>query len=303
VLSTIFLGGTVVAVFVFLRLHLRPWTALVAASLVAFSPLLGGMARRILLDSAVAFLTVATAFCFYQVLKTRSAGWLVAYGAFLFWLLVAKETALLLLPVLAGYAAWWRFRAERHADLRPLATATALAGAASLAAYVALCGNLAAVVALARLLFASPAANAYALAYNSGPWFRYLVDLASVSPAAVVLAIGFSFHILVSRKGKAGSVEGFLVAFLVGLIAVYSVAIKNVRYILPAEVPLRALAACAVASVLDARPRRGLALGLAVLVLVAIAVDVTLFHRIFIAGAVYDPVTDGVLRALEMLPR
>lgn len=42
VLSTVFLGGTIVAVFAFLRLYLRPWTALVAASLVSFSPLLGG---------------------------------------------------------------------------------------------------------------------------------------------------------------------------------------------------------------------------------------------------------------------
>lgn len=224
-------------------------------------------------------------------------------GVSLSWLLVTKEAGLFILPFLAGYAAWWRFRADRHADLRPLAAATALAGTASLAAYLALCGNLTAVAALARVLVGSQATNSYLLAHSSGPWFRYLVDLTSVSPVAVVLAMGFSFHYLVSRKGKAGGVEGFLVAFLVGLLAVYSVTIKNVRFVLAAEVLLRALAACAVASVLDAWPRRAVAMGLAILVLVAIAHDVTLFHRIFIAGAVYDPVTDGILRALEMLPR
>jgi 4-amino-4-deoxy-L-arabinose transferase-like glycosyltransferase len=303
VLSTLFLGGTVLAVFTFLRLHLRGRTALVAASLVAFSPLLGGMARRILQDSAVAFLAVATAFCFYQALKTRSVLWCSGYGASLCWLLVTKEAGLLILPFLAGYAAWWKLRADRHAHLRALAAATGLAGAASLAVYVALCGNLAAVVALARILFGSPATNAYALANNSGPWFRNLVDLMSVSPMAIVLAIGFSFHFLVSRNGKAGRVEGFLVAFLVGLLAVHSVTIKNVRYILAAEVPLRALAACAVVSVHDAWPRRGVALGLAILVVVAVACDILIFYRIFIAGAVYDPVTGELLRALEMLPR
>ena len=303
VLSTVFLGATILAVFAFLRFHLRQRTALVAASLVAFSPLLGGMARRILQDSAVAFLTVATAFCFYQALKTRSARWSVAYGLSLFWLLVTKEAGLFTLPFLAGYAAWWKLRVDRHADLGPHGMATAFAGVASFAAYIAVCGNLAAVFSLARILFESQATNSYLLAYSSGPWFRYLVDLMSVSPMTVVLAIGFSFHYLVSRNGTAGGVEGFLVAFLVGLLAAYSLAIKNVRFVLAAEVPIRALAACAVASVYDARPRRSVALGLAVLVLVAIAYDVALFDQIFVAGAVYDPVTDGVLRALEMLPR
>ena len=60
---------------------------------------------------------------------------------------------------------------------------------------------------------------------------------------------------------------------------------------------------CAVASALYAWPRRGVAPELAFLVLATIAYDVALFHRIFIAGAVYDPVTSEVLRALEMLPR
>jgi hypothetical protein len=80
-----------------------------------------------------------------------------------------------------------------------------------------------------------------------------------------------------------------LVLLAIGILVVHSlISSKNLRYTIPADPLMRLVVA-------SAFPRKSF------LVINAI-VELALFHIIFIANDVYDPVTYELLRALRMVP-
>ncbi|MHB8416475.1 MAG: ArnT family glycosyltransferase [Myxococcales bacterium] len=303
------------------RRWLPPAPAFVGGLLVAVSPLATHLSQRALQDSFFTFWVVASVFFLERLrdgdrLADRLALALCAFAG-----LLTKESMALLLPLLAlgaggpGRRRLWTF------------AALALAAVAAFAVLAAAAGGIPALVHVYREYDRIAAQEPYTVAAQRGPWFRYLVDLLLISPTTLLFALaglllGVSLRSAQSfgpggrlrRQPRAplrflGALWGRLDAVLrsgvsraalfgFGGLAVFSaLPVLSVRYVLFADVFLRALAAAG-AFALAARGRRPL---LALNVGLLLAVEVVQFQRLFDAGAIYDPVTAELVRANGMV--
>jgi hypothetical protein len=135
--------------------------------------------------------------------------------------------------------------------------------------------------------------------YVSGPYYRYLVDFMIVSPVAVVTAL-CALPVLWKRPEWRAAVEPVGIASLVMLI-LYSLLPKTLRYVMIVEVGIRAIAACAVWCAWSSPRRRNKILAV-VLLLALLGHDLVIHARLWGEDQIYDPVTWGMAKYLQMIP-
>ncbi|HEV7765627.1 MAG TPA: hypothetical protein VGQ76_11545 [Thermoanaerobaculia bacterium] len=220
-------------------------------------------------------------------MRTRHPGWLVAWIAATTIAIAAKEQFLFLYPVLLLF--WWlRSRRVGLAEIAAWATPPFL----FFAVYCVLARDVSSFFRIAQIITGAMTAP-YAEQYQSGPPHRLLLDLMAVAPILTIVALAA----LVSALRTARSEVRHVALLAVGILVVHALLpSQNLRYIAPVDPLLRILAA---AFLVGERARKWLPAFL----LINAASELALFHEIFIAGQVYDPVTDNLLRALKMLPR
>jgi hypothetical protein len=254
--------------------------ALVAAALVAISPLQLAFGRRALADeffcAAVLASIAALIWCTWSFTFWRATTWVAATTI----ALAAKEQLLFIYPVILLF--WWL--RTRTLSWR-VVVAWAMPPLLFFAVYCALARDVTSFFRIAQIITSSMTAP-YAAQYQSGPPHRLLIDLLAIAPLVTIAAIA-----------AVTSYRDDLTVLVIGILAVHALLpSQNVRYVLAADPLLRIMVAWWAVSAF-----RGRAL-IAILALNAL-IEVKLFHSIFITGGVYDPVTDSVLRALRMLPR
>jgi 4-amino-4-deoxy-L-arabinose transferase-like glycosyltransferase len=289
--------------YLFLRGLLGPPRALAGTALIAFSPLLLGVARRAWVDgpATLAGLLVLWSFCAWLGAPERRgalARFAFALGA---GVLIKETTVLLLLPC-AAIAAYERM-AGRALPLGALALATGGALATCGALWWLAAGDAATVASIARIILVSPASNAYAQELGRGPWYRYAIDLLLLSPWPTLLGIAaLGPAALRLRERKPGDAVVWLGLALASLVAAYAPFTKNVRYVGLCEVPLRALAAWLVFAGAGADSGRGrLALAAACIALLCLSGWLS-FRAIFVEAGLYDPMTAPLLDLRGLLP-
>jgi Dolichyl-phosphate-mannose-protein mannosyltransferase len=257
--------------------------ALLAATLAATSPLQLALGRRALADEFFCALVLASIAALVRYTESRSRAWLVAWVVLTTLTIAAKEQFLFLYPVVLLF--WW-LRAQRVSAID--VAAAALPPILFAAVFSVLARDVTSFFRIARIITSVMGAP-YAEQYQSGPPHRIVIDFLAVAPIVTMIAIAA----MVRVQSRAQRDVMILAA---GIVLVHALlASKNLRYVVAADPFLRILAASFAIGV----RRVPLAIGIAV----NAAVELFLFHRIFIAAAVYDTVTDQLLRALRMLPR
>jgi 4-amino-4-deoxy-L-arabinose transferase-like glycosyltransferase len=296
-LSTIAGVAVVPILFAIARRIAGTRTALLAAAFAACSPIGLAMGRRALQDEVLsaAMLLAFAAIAALDEGERSSVRTVLAVAALTFALSV-KETVLLLYPAFAVFVIWYQRPhriAARHVALFVLppvlwwSVLTALTGDASMPYRIG-------------RLVASAMSARYVVQYQSGPPHRLLFDLFVVAPFICVLACGAIVRLTFDgRRSRAVSATA---AFLIVGLAVFSLlASKNLRFVVMLDPLVRLLAAWIVVNG-GSRGETG------ALTLIAVAaangsVELELFRAIFVAGAVYDPVTHTMLAALGAVPR
>jgi hypothetical protein len=141
----------------------------------------------------------------------------------------------------------------------------------------------------------------YATQYQTGPPHRLIIDSMAIAPIVTMFAI-LAAGFIAFRFSQTGESDWNLLILLAGIAVAHALLpSKNLRYVIEADPLARLLVASFVWREIRAR---GLGWPTAVAaVAVNGAVELVLFVAVFVRGAVYDPVTDSVLRALGMLPR
>jgi hypothetical protein len=231
--------------------------SLAASVLAAASPIALTLCRRRLQDVPVALATLLAVLA----ATTHSP---VGLAVALFVALSLKESSALAAPALA--AAWL----VSGGEVVPLLGALAAGGAAWAVCLLALFGRT--LPAMFRTA-ASGHATRYAAEHQSGAPHRLLVDLVLVSPCAMIAAV------------LGAAQQPALAAAAVALIVAHAAApIRNVRFIVAADVLLRAVGASALPYPFIALPA-------------LLAVDAYIAWRI---RHVYDPVTQALATALGM---
>jgi 4-amino-4-deoxy-L-arabinose transferase-like glycosyltransferase len=261
--------------------------ALVATALVATSPLQLALGRRALADEFFCAAALASIGALLLYARTKRLTWLAIWIAATTVAMAAKEQILFIYPVVLLF--WWLRTRELH-------WAWLLPPFLFYAVFCVLARDLTSFFQIARIITSAMTAP-YAEQYQSGPAHRLIIDSLAIAPLVTAVSLAALVTIALRRSGFAPAMR-HLTVLVSGILVVHAMLpSQNLRYIVSADPLLRILVAGFVMS--EERLNRGL-----VIALVAnAAVELMLFHRVFIAAQVYDPVTDNLLRALRMLPR
>lgn len=278
-------------------------TAFWTTVLLAGSPLQLGLARRALSDSWVAAVSLMVLLLVWRMLlrRTRSRPAWAALGGLLAVSILSREGSVLLVPLaLAMLLGWGRLEGWRP-PLGAFVCVSVLPIVLACLAWVSAAGDWRLAWEVLQANLRSPAQNAYALHYGSGPWFRYLVDFALLSPLTLLCYFAWCGRLTVSRGRTGEWVWAVLPLFFLLLSAPLT---KNVRYALLLDLPIRLGAVLFLQGLLgDWEGNRRSALWMAVILLLLLWADLDIFLRIFVAGHLYDPMTAFLVWARGMLPR
>jgi len=269
---------------------------LVVTALMAVAPLQIFLAQRALGDAYFAFLAFLCAWFFLESLQApQSRGWLVAYGFAFVLLVLTKENAAFVCVALIGtWICFFGARIGRPSFASLLVTF--IAGALAVIILASLLGGLGEWIAFYRM-YAKGFAGPYAVQFQDGAWYRYLVDFTLLSPCIVALVFGRIFEI--DKESRPDFFWALLLGFsFVGMSAAsYAMSLRYAAYW---DFPLRWLAASQLLQLSGKLPRIKPFFILAGLILILAAVDLFQYWRYFIHAGIYDPVTFQLFHASKM---
>lgn len=266
-------------------------------ALLATGPLQIYLCQRAVIDGYFAFWAIAALWLAWENLqRPRHAGWLVSYALCLTILVLTKETSAFVVFPLLGTFLLNRFL--RLGTVTPhLLAATIVGPAIAVLLLAAMVGGLGEWVRFYQMFVAKSRTSFYPMAAQDGPWFRYAIDFALMTPAVVAFAIGGIFQL--RRRDRAGLFMAVFAAFaLIGLSCVkYGMSLRLAAF---CEIPLAWLA-CSQVLALSRRFRSVRpAIVAAGLFFVLAAVGLNQYVRLFVQGGLYDPITNQLVAKLGM---
>jgi 4-amino-4-deoxy-L-arabinose transferase-like glycosyltransferase len=273
-----------------------PSWALAVLALMSCAPTQIHMAQHALIDGFFAFwATLSLWFLWENLRRPNNAKWLALFGASLALMVLTKENAVFAyvgLVVLIGLSHWLQFGTV---TLRLLLVAIAgpLAGVVGL---IFLCGGAETFYLTYRLLVSKATVLPYAIATGDGPWFRYMLDLLLASPLIFLLAWGAIFRLNFADRNSVYLLTFVVATYLLMCNIRYGM---NLRYTNMWDMPLRYLAFGCLVDI--ARPFRRREILLVAAVLVLCAIDLRQYYIFFVTNDLYELVTGGLLRALQIL--
>jgi 4-amino-4-deoxy-L-arabinose transferase-like glycosyltransferase len=273
-----------------------PAWALGVFALMACAPTQIHMAQHALIDGFFAFWATMCLWLLWENLRRPNGPLrLTLFGVSLALMVLTKENAVFayvgLLALLAANR-WLHF----GTITRSLLLVTVAGPLAGLVILIFLCGSAETFIATYRLVVSKASVLPYAIATGDGPWYRYLVDLLLASPLILLLAWAAIFRLKFTDKPSL-----YLLTF-VGSTYLLMCNIRygmNLRYTNMWDLPLRYLALGFLVDLTRSFRRREIFLVVAVVVLGAI--DLRQYYIFFVQHDLYELVTAGLLRALQIL--
>ena len=254
------------------------------------------MAQHALIDGFFAFWATMSVWLLWENLKRPNDPLrLSLFAASLALMVLTKENAAFAyvgLLVLLGANRWLRF----GAITRSLLLVTAAGPLAGVVILIFLCGSAETFIMTYRLVVSKAAVLPYAIATGDGPWYRYLVDLLLASPLILLLAWAAIFRLQQSDKPSLYLLTFVAATYLLMCNIRYGM---NLRYTNMWDMPMRYLALGCLVDVTRFIRRRELILVIAVALLCVI--DLRQYYLFFVQHDLYELVTAGLLRALQIL--
>ena len=273
-----------------------PVWALGVFALMSCAPTQIHMAQHALIDGFFAFWATLCLWLLWENLRRPNDPLrLSLFGITLALMVLTKENAFFAyvgLLALLGANHWLRL----GTITRSLLLVTIAGPLLGLVTLIFLCGSAETFVMTYRLVVSKAAVLPYAIATGDGPWYRYLVDLLLASPLIFLLAWAAIFRLKFADKPSL-----YLLGFV---IATYALMCNirygmNLRYTNMWDMPLRYLALGCIVDVTRTFRRREMLIVVAVLFLCAI--DLRQYYIFFVQHDLYELVTAGLLRALQIL--
>jgi hypothetical protein len=274
-----------------------PSWALAVLALMSCAPTQIHMAQHALVDGFFAFwATLSLWFLWENLRRPNDSRWLALFGASLALMVLTKENAVFAYIGLAALIAgnrWLHF-----GTVTPRLVLVAIAGPlAGIVGLIFLCGSAETFYLTYRLLVSKASVLPYAIATGDGPWYRYMVDLLLASPLIFLLAWGAIFRLHFEDKAA---------LYLLGFVAATFAVMCNIRYGMNLrytnmwDMPLRYLAVGCLADLTRSFGRRGPMFMVGAVALLCV-IDLRQYYVFFVQHDLYELVTAGLLRALQIL--
>lgn len=271
--------------------------ALGAAALLGCAPMLIHMSQHALVDGFFTFWTVVVLWSFWENLRApRDWRWLLVYVFTLCCLVLTKENAFFAFIGIISLILCNRWLALGTVT-RELLGATFLGPLLGAAVLICLAGGLTNTIVVYRDLVSQAGHLQYAILTGDGPWYRYIVDLALVSPLVLILALGAVFQLDRGKKLELFCALFIAASYLVMCNVRYGM---NLRYANMWEMPLRFLALSGLGTLVSRVPKHR-ALLLAGAVGLVCALELRNYVTLASDYPLYELVTDQLMRALHIL--
>jgi 4-amino-4-deoxy-L-arabinose transferase-like glycosyltransferase len=274
--------------------------AIIAAALMATSPLQLALGRRALADELFCMMFLVTIFLLLRFLhagkRRERAVWMIGWVAAATLTIAVKEQFLMVYPIVLLF--WW-LRAGRRLTLGNIVI-WMLPPLLFAAVFCLLSGSVIKFFQVA-VIDVSAMSAPYVQQFQGGPPHRILIDFLALAPIVTLAAIVAAAFVLL-RRAQYEESEWHLLILLAGIAGAHALLpSKNLRFLIEADPLARILAAALFWR--EIRRRGWGTIAAAAGVVINGAIELMLFVTIFVNHEVYDPVTDGLLRALGMLPR
>jgi hypothetical protein len=274
-----------------------PAWGLGVAALIAFAPTQIHMSQHALVDGFFAFWALLCLWLAWENLQApRRVAWLVAYIFALACLVLTKENAFFVYVALIAILLcnrWLNFGFVT----RELLLASILGPLLGVVALIFLAGGFSTLIATYELSVSKNYQLTYAILTGDGPWYRYLLDLLLVNPVVLLLAIGAAFRLDRTQKPE------LFFAIFIGASYLIMCNIKygmNLRYGNMWDMPLCFLALSQIFSLFKSVQRYRVAV-LSIAVGLICAMELRQYFILFVRYPLYELVTEGLLRALQIL--
>ncbi len=274
--------------------------ALAVFALMAFSPLQIHLAQHALVDGFFEFWALLTLWALWENLQRPGHRvWLATYALGLAAMVTTKENAFFvfvaILVILAANR-WLRFGTIS----RPLLLWTLVGPVIGVAILTNAAGGLGTLCNVYLLGVPKNLHLEYAIATGDGPWYRYLLDLLTISPLVFLLGMAMIFQLQARREDRPlwFGVVFVVASYLLMANVKYGM---NLRYATIWDLPLRALAVGQVALLAARGGKRWRWPVLAVAVAGLCVFDLDQYHRLAVQYPLYELVPMDLLRALSIL--
>lgn len=206
-------------------------------ALMAFSPVQIHFSQHALIDGFFAFFALMCVWTTWECLRNpESKRWLAVHGIFLGLMVLAKlENAFFVCCGLGAVIVanrWLKFGTATPRFILMSVCAPLL----GILLLMILAGGPAAFVAIYKVLVAKAQNLPYAKLTGDGPWYRYILDMITVSPIVVLLGLGALFKLTSARKELAFVAVFVAASYLIMCNVKYGM---NLRYTSVWEMPFR----------------------------------------------------------------
>ena len=268
-------------------------TGLLAAAFGAVSAIEIAMGRRALQDEVFCAAVLIALILVIQMMERGNRWDIAAAVAALSAALAIKESLLLLDPAFAAVILAYRKFRPRHLLL------FALPPIVDYTAFSVLAHDFRAWFSIGRRVWGATASE-YVLQYQGGPPHRLLIDFFATAPFVSLLAAAAVAVALLGRDhGPRIRALALFAVVSIGVLAI--IPSKNLRFAIMIDPVVQILAAWLLA-VPAATGRALSSVALTTAALANGAIEIELFHVVFIRGGVYDPVTATLLQSLGAVP-
>lgn len=282
--------GVIIAGFLLFRYWFTPGKAFLASLLLVTSPLGIALANRALPDTLFTLTVILAALFFHRYWLFRKKADSILFGIFVFLGVLTKESMLFVYPCFGVLALL--YNKEGRVDfLKRTGVILTLA----LGAYLLICswiaGSFGDYLKTCGSYIQLQNTIDYAVRFQKGPWFRYVVDFLLVSPLVCLLAVAGIAACLTGMRDQEGK-KMIALYFLVSYAVFSLLPLLNLRNVLFLDVFLRGLAVLGLVSVTQGiRQQKYRFACLAAVFLLVMATDVQHYFRLFVASRIFDPVT------------
>ncbi|MEK0450007.1 MAG: hypothetical protein RL088_2275 [Verrucomicrobiota bacterium] len=277
-----------------------PEVGLGVLALMAFSPMQLHFSQHALIDGFFAFWALMCVWTTWECMKNpASKAWLIAHGIFLALLPLAKlENAFFVCCGIGAIIVANRWLKIGNTTPKFLLVSF-FAPLLGILLLISLAGGAGTFVSIYKTLVVKAQNLNYAKLTGDGPWYRYFIDMITLSPIVVLLGVGALFKLTPSRKGLAFVAVFVAASYLVMCNVKYGM---NLRYTSIWEMPFR-LGAVMIIAELCTGLRHRQWLGVAVIVASICAYDLRQYN-IFASDPtkpLYELVTNDLLKLVKIL--
>lgn len=270
--------------FYFTKKYFSSKIALLSGSLLAFSPLSMGMAGRALIDSLITLFLTLSIWLFFDYLERRGRiRYIIFILVYSFAILIKQIAFLLVFPFfLYLIIRLFFFKTFR---LRELFLIIAPLGIVFFV-WIVSTGLFCTIEMLKIYLIYPHPDPSYRIAFCSGPWFKYIIDLLLLSPLSIILFLGYIF----SRKFSKWEIYLLLTTIILFFLIFFLT--KNIRNAMVLDGPIRLGSILMLSRAFEGK----FSILLWFIVAIIGVYDLLSWHHLFIRCEIYDPVTFWLLK-------